>query len=427
VNKIIDAESLQRERIARFKASREVTKQQNSSPDKMSNAEFFAGCSGEQANTQRDYEMDDVIETPEISKPKIRPFEFISSDKLSSAPIDYKWLVKDFIEQANIIEVFGPSKNGKSFVALDMAFCIAAGIDWNGREVKQGAVIYIAGEGFNGIARRIKALEIKYQCKAPGLHISKVAAQLLDEENTQLVKTAIAEICDNPAMVIIDTLNRNFGDGDENSTRDMTRFIANIDNHFKQKNTSVMIIHHSGLSDSGRSRGSSSLYCALDLQYKVTKTNNFIVFENTKVKDIPEPPAVNFEMKQIEVGTSKEGDPITSVYLKLVGQVDNTAPTKRLSVAEESALKSLRRVAESQGIEPTSKMKRNFSGLDDRKVVHLDDWRKEFYSWADIDGSLDAKKKKFQRVRDGLQKARKITTMDGYFWEIFPSVSAAKK
>jgi ABC-type glutathione transport system ATPase component len=35
----------------------------------------------------------------------------------------------------------GPSGSGKSFVALDWALCVAAGIPWHGRETIQGKVL----------------------------------------------------------------------------------------------------------------------------------------------------------------------------------------------------------------------------------------------------------------------------------------------
>ena len=111
---------------------------------------------------------------------------------------------------------------------MDMAFCVAAGIDWNGNKTKPGDVIYLAGEGFVGLGRRFKVLEERYQCKAPRLFISEQPAQLMGIVNVSEVITAINEISKNPALIIIDTLHRNFGAGDENSSKDFGIFLGRV-------------------------------------------------------------------------------------------------------------------------------------------------------------------------------------------------------
>ena len=45
----------------------------------------------------------------------------------------------------------------KSFVALDMACCVAIGRPWHGRAVKQGRVLYCVGEGAAGFPKRLRA------------------------------------------------------------------------------------------------------------------------------------------------------------------------------------------------------------------------------------------------------------------------------
>ena len=47
--------------------------------------------------------------------------------------------------------VHGPSGSGKTFVVLDWCLRIAAGLpSWNGNRVKEGGVVYLAGEGHWG-------------------------------------------------------------------------------------------------------------------------------------------------------------------------------------------------------------------------------------------------------------------------------------
>lgn len=72
-----------------------------------------------------------------------------------------------------------------------------------------------------------------------------------------------------PALVIVDTLNRNFGGGDENSTADMTNFISGLDRLKHELDTAIMVVHHTGLGDSQRGRGSSALKAAVDSEFRL--------------------------------------------------------------------------------------------------------------------------------------------------------------
>lgn len=72
-----------------------------------------------------------------------------------------EFIVDGYFESDALSMIFGPPGSGKSFVALDVACCVATGTPWHGMKVKQGAVIAIVGEGLNGIGRRIKAWSIQ--------------------------------------------------------------------------------------------------------------------------------------------------------------------------------------------------------------------------------------------------------------------------
>ncbi|CAN2981135.1 hypothetical protein METHPM2_720002 [Pseudomonas sp. PM2] len=39
------------------------------------------------------------------------------------------WLVHDYLEQSALAVLFGPPGKGKSFLALDLACCVATGIE----------------------------------------------------------------------------------------------------------------------------------------------------------------------------------------------------------------------------------------------------------------------------------------------------------
>src|SRR5690606_11723274 len=72
-------------------------------------------------------------------------FEFSRIDSLEVKEID--WLVDGYFEADSLDLIFGEPGCGKSFISIDLGCSIATGTPWHGHEVKQGMVIYIAGEG----------------------------------------------------------------------------------------------------------------------------------------------------------------------------------------------------------------------------------------------------------------------------------------
>ena len=67
------------------------------------------------------------------------------------------WQVQGLIPEGALVCLYGAPGEGKTFVTIDLALSIAAGVDWHGREVKQGAVVYIAAEGGGGVKARARA------------------------------------------------------------------------------------------------------------------------------------------------------------------------------------------------------------------------------------------------------------------------------
>ena len=64
-------------------------------------------------------------------------------------------------------------------------------------------------------------------------------------------------------LVIVDTLNRHL-DGDENTTKDMSEFVRNVDTLRDRLGSTMMVVHHPGNGDQTVGRGNSSLNAALD-------------------------------------------------------------------------------------------------------------------------------------------------------------------
>jgi RecA-family ATPase len=357
---------------------------------------------------------------------KVKTFPLVSASTMTDKPVQIEWLVENILEQGSLNLLFGEPASGKSLFALDWGFCMAANMSWHDYRTKQTDVVIIAGEGFAGMQRRLKALEGKYNMKSPaGLYISQRPAQLLDEENAVLVANSIKEICPNPGLVIIDTLHRNM-DGDENSSQDIGKFINNLDMYMKPLGAAILVVHHSGHGNKDRSRGSSSIRAAMDGEFSATKKDKSITLTCHKAKDFEALNPLQFTLKPTELGwLDSDGEPMTSVYLEYGGAA-TTDKKNKLSAKEEAILTSLDTAIKEHGIEPTEEIKLKFSEFDSptgkmQKIVNINYWREKAYSSMVVTGANpeNAKRVAFKRCSDKLLNQGLIVECDNYAWRVF--------
>ncbi|WP_239649623.1 AAA family ATPase [Methylocucumis oryzae] len=294
---------------------------------------------------QRLYMQEHAKNTPqnESDPRQAKPlFPLIKASELTATPIKINWLLESIIEQGSLNLLFGEPGAGKSLFALDWAFCMAAGMDWNDYRTKKTDVVIIAGEGFAGMARRLKALEVKYQQTVPEwLFISKRPADFMDAQNINWLADTIKATCPNAGLVIIDTLHRNMN-GDENSSQDIGRFINNVDLYLKPLGAAALIVHHSGHGQKDRSRGSSSIRAAMDGEFSATKDGGAIVLTCHKAKDFEAFKPLQFNLKPIDLDwCDDDGEPLTSVYLEHGGEAKTNTKKRKLSARDDAILTSL--------------------------------------------------------------------------------------
>lgn len=238
--------------------------------------------------------------------PVRRGFRFIFGADLITNITPVQWLVERYIEANALVLLFGEPGVGKSFVALDMACCIATGEAWQGLSVKQGPVFYIAGEGHAGIGRRLAAW-CKYRgVKLENIMISNTAAALTERENVEAIVRMIRRLINEhgtPALIVVDTLARNFGGLDENSNKDMGLFVQQMDRLKYELQTTVLIVHHTGQGNKDRARGASALKGAVDIEHRVeARAGGTIALQTTKMKDAELPEPVLMRLHGIELG-----------------------------------------------------------------------------------------------------------------------------
>lgn len=246
------------------------------------------------------------------------------------------WLIDDYLPKAGIGMVYGASGHMKTFMVFDMALHLATGLPWHGNEVKQAqTVLYVCGEGYRAATRRLHAWQAykQYDGFIPMMLTDKAAHMLDPDQVFDLVSDITYMMAKNglkeyPALIILDTLNMCFGDGDENSTRDMTAFISAVYDLHHRTGSMILIVHHSGKGEVKSARGSSALKASLDVEFEVTMINEdeyraniqpaHIELKCTKIKDDDLPAQLVFEHKSIAIPDvfDRKGKPLTSVILE---------------------------------------------------------------------------------------------------------------
>ena len=229
--------------------------------------------------------------------------------------------VKGWWQADALIMVHGPSGGGKTFVVLDWALRMAAGIDdWHGAKVRPGPVVYLAGEGHHGLRSRVAAWKQHHGAKRLDMWLSKAGCDLNTPEGYQRVADAIRALKVLPRVIIVDTLHR-FLRGDENSAQDAKTMLDACARLMAEFACSVVLVHHTGVSDEAqhRARGSSAWRGALDIEISVVppKGEGPIEIVQRKSKDAELAKPMHVELHQVEITgwLDEDGQPVTSAVI----------------------------------------------------------------------------------------------------------------
>jgi hypothetical protein len=232
------------------------------------------------------------------------------------------YVMKHFLPAQSLCSIYGPSGSYKSFLAVSWACHIASGIEWAGKRVTPGAVLYVVGEGGVGVPRRIRAWEQVHGKQADNLWlVNRPVFPVRESEVSEVILAArqIEAECGIPVrLVVIDTLARCFGGNDENDARDMGAFIEGCDTIKQKTGATVLVVHHSGKDEAKGARGSSSFRAALDAEFNVKREGDgkALILACTKMKDSEEPERKAYDLRTAELYTDEDGELICSLVVR---------------------------------------------------------------------------------------------------------------
>ncbi len=317
-------------------------------------------------------------------------------------------MVKGWLSRRGLSMLYGPSNAGKTFVALDMAMHIAAGKPWRGCKVNGGPVLYIAAEGGAGVRNRLAAFkrERPDMASAPFM-LLPVSLDLHAPGDGLAVCEALHGV--GPALVVVDTLARSMGAGDENAAKDAAMFVRNCDLIREATGAHVMVVHHTGKDEERGARGSSALRAAVDTEISVTSEGEILC---KKQRDMAYADPLHFTLRSVALGVDEDGEPVTSAVVEV-----STPPKKErkpLSGKNEVAMQALYEALRDHG---EAKSGGNFP--DNRKVVHVDRWREACGVHGLTTGSSDsAARTAFMRAKTKLMDIDEVREWGEHVWRV---------
>lgn len=369
--------------------------------------------------------------TPE---PPRSAFGALSWHDLDQPGQELEYLVHGMLTIGDRSMLAGPSGSGKTFLATHLAMCVARGKEFLGRPVQQGGVIYQAGEGARGLKKRLKAYRTHFNVldteDVPFVLLpSRIdlfskegdTQKLIDEINAW--KPAMSQPL---RMVAIDTFSKATAGADENSGRDVSIVMENVDRIATECGVHVMVVHHLN-ADGKKLRGHTSLYADVDQVLLVTKdeSTNVRTLTLAKQKDDEDGVKIDFSLAQVVIGynAATERDTTSCVVL---------------SVSEKEKLK---KEQEQLGVSvnPTERrfLVEFFEAVDKYGVYVLDEpglpraaRGKSVVSWndyvevaiskmineEDTGKAKDRIRKAFNRMTDGLVKIGALKVERPYMW-----------
>ena len=258
---------------------------------------------GQVPNPEPEDEFEVWDEADEPSQPTQR-WRFLSIDELEALPPP-RWLVPGVLVEGSLAAIYGAPESGKSFLAVDMSMAVAGGLDWHGRPVERGGVLYIAAEGAPGLGKRVRAWKIEHGAQGQQFefHLMRDDLNLAAEKDggVRAFAQAVTDELGPLRLIVIDTLNQTAAGADENSAKDMGRYIASMKRLRDATGAAVVVVHHSGKDVSKGMRGSTALLGAMDTTVEVDrdKDRRAITVTVQKQKDAERETPMRFTLERM--------------------------------------------------------------------------------------------------------------------------------
>lgn len=368
---------------------------------------------------------------------KFGPVRWEDQDKEASRP--YQWQVAGMLPHGETILWYGESQSGKSFTVFNAGVHVAAGMEFQGRRVRRGGVIYCAIEKGRGAINRMKAFRQHYDLPTKGFPFAVLTKRIdifTSEETIDDLITECREIAapwDVPLdVIIIDTHDKATPGASEIDKKDISTVMARYERLRDGTGAGIWVVGHSNAY--GSLRGSLVLYNAIETVVSIARlgdkqngdyhdANGRIIREARIVKQSEGEAGTRwkFVLPAVEIGRNEHDEPVTSCVVEAPAEKegDSAADKSWRPIGHDAMfLRALVKAIEDFGVEPPPHL-----GLPPsiRKVVHYDHVKMIFRDMNPDDGDdsdrhRETLKKALQRARLKTIDRRVVNVANPYIW-----------
>lgn len=334
-----------------------------------------------------------------------------------NANLDAADFVEGLLTEGGMSVTYGESNCGKTFFMTDLALHVASGMEWNGRAVEEGGVIYCALEGSHGISNRVTAWRQHHQMEGVIIPfaIIPISINLLDpaadtERLIEAITKAQAEMEKPVRLVVLDTLSRALSGGNENAPDDMGALVANIDRVRQVTGAHVNGVHHSGKDTAKGARGHSLLRAATDTEIEITRASKDSPSVATvkKQRDLEIEGEWIFKLTTVELGRNRRNKPVTSCIITPADPEEAKPTGPKLNMWETMALQALKDAIGERG-------EMGFGNLPRVKMVPVDTWKAKWWSRASIEPD-NKKRATWARTKNRILLLKIAIHVDNKVW-----------
>lgn len=219
------------------------------------------------ATAAEDQDQEELHPDLKIGKKGKKVYVTLTEDDIECFP-DAIYLVSGILQTATVSMLFGESNTGKTFVALHTAQCIARGMQWLGRPVEQGPVLYIYAEGKLGLKPRLQAWRKHYSLpKTSNVQYIAHPVHLLSDRQTLIDTIEDQEV--KPVLVVIDTFSNCSIGTNQNDQMEVAKILATGHDIARDYGSHVMVVHHTNRA--GTVNGSAAFRNHVDTMIELSR------------------------------------------------------------------------------------------------------------------------------------------------------------
>lgn len=342
----------------------------------------------------------------------------------------YTWAVEDIVPMAEISLIFGDSGTGKSFDAFDMGMCIARGLPFNGHNVEQGLVIYIAAEAGKGFGKRKRAYITQHglsdDVSFPFYLMTKRPDFFTSDADIDAIMVEIKEIAAAYSVplvcIVLDTLSALAPGMNENASQDVSLVRARLVRLQERFRAAVILVHHKpkgGATPRGHGSLTADFETTIEFETFMNKSTGRPVHKATVRKQREGKAGFSwwFSLPVIKVGQNKWGNDETSCAVVPIENTSGKVHGFKMSDNDLLFMRSLFEALTDHPVTPPSKCPVTI-----RKAVRMDDVRAVMRSYSIDKNEADEKaadnrfRGNFKRAGDRMRDGGIIGVQDGIFW-----------